>query len=103
MPSSPSLQGALCALALLAAPPALAEGRAAPVDSALAERLLARFAPLVILAPGERALPANVDWYLSRARLDPEPLRELSQPVTQASLLGDWDALLREMGRQAAR
>ena len=64
--------------------------------------LLARFAPVVILAPGERALPASVDWYLARARLDPDPAP--SPRVTQATLLGvDWRALLRQVGRKVAR
>jgi hypothetical protein len=98
------LAGALCAAALLAAPRARG-AEPAPVDGGLAQALLARFAPLVLLAPGERALPANVEWYLSRARLDPEPARapEPAQRMAQASLLGDWDAFLREMGRQVAR
>jgi hypothetical protein len=71
------------------------------LDDALEQRLLERFAPTVLLAPGERALPANVDWYLARAQLDPDPEPELQ--VTQASLLGDWDAVLRRMHRQVAR
>ncbi|HET6438393.1 MAG TPA: Vps62-related protein [Anaeromyxobacter sp.] len=33
-------------------------------------RLLLTFAPLVLLAPGEDALPANVQWYLARSRLE---------------------------------
>jgi hypothetical protein len=85
------LLGAFTALAL--APPCLASdaaadglavaapGRAAAQDA----DLLARFAPLVLLAPGERAFPANVDWYLARSRLEQSP-PELQ--VTQASLLG---------------
>jgi hypothetical protein len=32
---------------------------------------LERFAPLLLLlAPGERALPANVEWFLARSRLE---------------------------------
>jgi hypothetical protein len=35
--------------------------------------LLDLYAPVVLLAPGERALPAQVEWYLARSRLvEPE-------------------------------
>ena len=72
------------------------------LDDALEESLLQRFAPVVLLAPGERAKPANVDWFLDRARLDPDPNAPRLR-VTQASLLGDWEAVLRAMGRRVAR
>ncbi len=52
------------------------------------EALLRRFAPLVLLAPGERALPANVDWFLARARIEAQPRQEAR--MTQASLVGAW-------------
>jgi hypothetical protein len=84
------------------------EGAGAPrrsldrgVAPALERSLLGRFAPVVVLAPGERALPANVDWYLARARLDPDPRPGLR--LTQASLLGDLGALLRGASRRVAR
>jgi len=70
-------------------------------DAALERSLLERFAPVILLAPRERALPANVDWYLARARLDPDPRPGLR--VTQASLLGDLGALLGGTSRRAAR
>lgn len=34
--------------------------------------LLDLYAPLVLLAPGERALPASAEWYMARARVMPE-------------------------------
>ncbi len=102
MRSTLRLLGALCALSLLAPHAGDAkDGDPGRRDAASAEALLARFAPLVLLAPGERALPANVDWYLARARLDPEPTRELR--VTQASLLADFESALRAVGRRVAR
>jgi hypothetical protein len=75
--------------------------RRGDVDAALERSLLERFAPLVLLAPGERALPANVDWFLARVRLDPD--RRPGPLVTQASLLGDLGALLEGASRRAAR
>jgi hypothetical protein len=48
-------------------------------------------------------LPANVDWYLARARPDPELEPGAGSLMAKASVLGDWDALLREVGRQVAR
>ena len=93
---------ALTALGLLMARAVLAaDANGNGLEDAMEESLLARFAPVVILAPGERALPANVDWYLARARLDPEPEPELR--VTQASLLADFEAALRAVGRRVAR
>jgi hypothetical protein len=70
------------------------------------QALMQRFAPVVLLAPGERAKPANVNWYLARATLeqkqDPVPASRgpgrklLATTLTQASLLGDWLAVLQE-------
>ncbi|HTP25502.1 MAG TPA: Vps62-related protein [Anaeromyxobacteraceae bacterium] len=107
--------GALCALASLCPHPAVAaDANGNGLDDAFEEMLLKQYAPLVILSPDERALPANVDWFLARSRLDPafEPLAGkdaagkgsagVSQ-VTQASLLGDVEAALRAVGREVAR
>jgi hypothetical protein len=113
----PSLRslGALAALALLLpcrvpAAPAEADANANGLDDGLEELLLARHAPVVILAPGERALPANVDWFLARARIDPEPhdgrspaATEPEARVTQASLLAGLEGAARAVGREVAR
>jgi hypothetical protein len=94
--------GALCALALLLARAPRADDLLP--DGLAAERLLARFAPIVLLAPGERALPANVDWYLARVGEGGGGARPATAPLAgEATLLGNWDAFLREMGRQVAR
>jgi len=61
-------------------------------DAALERSLLERFAPVILLAPRERALPANVDWYLARARLDPDPRGddlELTWDGSTLALLAD--------------
>lgn len=42
---------------------------AEPLSSSGRRALLEQYAPLVLLARGERALPAAVDWYLARSRL----------------------------------
>lgn len=103
------LLGPFLALALLSVrPAAAADANANGLDDGLEEALLARFAPLVLLAPGEWALPANVDWFLARARLDP-PAGDRGSPgspaqrVTQSSLLADLEAALRAVGRGVAR
>jgi Vacuolar protein sorting-associated protein 62 len=102
MRSSLRLLGALAALGLLVPRAGAAEDtNRNGLEDGAEEALLARFAPVVILAPGERALPANVDWYLSRARLDPEPTP--APRVTQASLLADLETALRAVGRRVAR
>ncbi len=73
---------ALLAPALLAAAP---RGRGDDVPTTAGTgALLERFAPLVLLAPDERARPANVEWYLARARFEPR-----ASSMTQAALLGD--------------
>jgi hypothetical protein len=102
MPRYRRLLGALAALgSLFPCPGAASDLNGNGLEDRREETLLARHAPLVILAPGERALPANVDWYLERARLEPDPAPEVR--VTQASLLGDLEAALRAMGRRVAR
>ncbi len=89
----------LASVASAASPAAAGEGAGA-LESAATQALLERFAPLVLLAPSEQARPANVDWFLARSRLDPDPSR---QPrLTQASLLGDWTAILRAKKRNVA-
>jgi hypothetical protein len=51
--------------------PAPAAGTASePLDSGARQSLLDLYAPLVLLARGERALPAQVEWYLARSRLE---------------------------------
>ena len=97
------LLGLCAALALLPCAGSAGDRNVNGVDDAVEEALLQRFAPVVLLAPGERARPANVDWFLARARLDPEPGAEPRLRVTQASLLGDWGAMLRAMNRGVAR
>lgn len=52
------------ALALPADPPPAELGATARA------LLLALYAPVVLLAPDEPALPANVEWYLARSRLE---------------------------------
>ena len=102
MPSSLRLLGFLAPLGLLIPLACIAaDANGNGLDDAGEEALLSHYAPLVLLDPGERALPANVDWYLARARLDPDPVPELR--VTQASLLGDFEAALRAVGRRVAR
>ena len=95
--------GALAALSLLLPGAVRAADRDGNgLDDDAERALLQRFAPVVLLAPGERALPANVDWFLQRAGLDVEPAPR--PRMTQASLLGfDWDALVRRFGREVAR
>lgn len=51
------------------APPA-GERPTAPPDAAGRRALLETYAPVVLLARGERALPASAEWYLARARLE---------------------------------
>src|SRR5512146_475369 len=98
----PRLLAAIAALGLAVPPPASAEdANDNGLDDRAEEALLARFAPVVILDAGERALPASVDWYLARARLEPEPAPEVR--VTQASLLADLERALRAVGRRVAR
>jgi len=41
----------------------------APLEAEARRTLLETYAPTVLLAPGERALPASVEWYLARSRL----------------------------------
>jgi Vacuolar protein sorting-associated protein 62 len=102
MPCSLRLLGVLTSLGLLLPCACIAaDANGNGLDDGSEEALLARYAPVVILAHGERALPANVDWYLARARLDPDPAPELR--VTQASLLGDFEAALRALGQRVAR
>jgi hypothetical protein len=94
-----SLGSLLLAFSSLIALPA-AGGEGVALDDAAAQALLERFAPLVLLAPSEPVHPADVDWFLARSRLDPDPW---PQPkVTQASLLGDWAAILRARKRNVA-
>src|SRR6266536_3666222 len=95
------LLGGLAALALQPWLASADDRNGNGLDDALEEALLARFAPLVLLEPRERAMPANVDWYLARAQLEPDLRPEVH--VTQASLLGNWDAALRTLGREVAR
>ena len=59
------------ALILLAAPPPLhaTDGDLDGLDDALEAQLAQQYAPVVVLNPSESSLPANVDWYLSRARM----------------------------------
>ncbi len=105
------LAGTLCAIGLLHPPAATAaDANGNGIDEAIEEALLSRYAPVVILAPGERALPANVDWYLARVRLDPPGPADESAPgdrpelrVTQASLLGHVELAVRVVGRGMAR
>jgi VPS62-like protein len=99
---------ALCALAVFCTSAARDDDPArAPVDEVTVESLLARFAPVVLLSPGERALPANVEWYLARAGgggsgSGATTGAEAAQPA-QATLLRGWDAFLREVGRSVER
>jgi hypothetical protein len=51
-------------------PPAVARQPAAPLGARARRVLLDAYAPVVLLAPGERALPTHVEWYLARARLE---------------------------------
>jgi len=48
--------------------------------------MLVRFAPVVLLHPGEPVHPASTDWLLARAELETAPGRE--PRVLQASILG---------------
>jgi hypothetical protein len=60
-----------CALAMGVSITPPAPSTASAPESPLADLPpVERFAPLLLLAPGERALPANVEWYLARSRLD---------------------------------
>lgn len=102
MRSSLRLLGVAAALGLAASRASAAEdSNGNGLDDRAEAALLARFAPVVILDRDERALPANVDWYLARARLDPEPAAAVR--VTQASLLADVEAAVRAVGRSVAR
>ncbi len=95
--------GLAVALALLPHAVFAGDANANGVDDAVEEALLHRFAPVVLLAPGERARPANVDWFLARASLGADGDREPKLRVTQASLLGDVDAVVRAVHRGVAR
>ncbi len=59
------------ALMLLAAPPPLhaTDSDGDGLDDALEAQLAQQYAPVVFLHPLEPNYPANVDWYLSRARM----------------------------------
>ncbi len=67
----------------------------------LEKELLQRYAPVVLLAPGERAMPANVDWFLARAKLEADPAPR--PHMTQASLVGDLDGMARLLEGRVAR
>lgn len=74
--------------------------RRAPIEQDLIEQmedeLLLRHAPVVLLAPGESALPANVDWYLARTHLVGPDQERIGQPAAvQAGLVID---LVRTLG-----
>ncbi|GAO03929.1 hypothetical protein [Anaeromyxobacter sp. PSR-1] len=96
MPSHPSrrLPAALllAALAVLPAAARAADLDRDGLDDALEDALLARFAPVVVLAPDERVRPASAPWLLARAALETAP----GPPprVLQASALGALAALL---------
>lgn len=61
------------------------------VEDALEDALLARFAPVVILHPRERALPSSAEWLLARSQLR----KPSDQPrVLEASMLGVFTALV---------
>jgi hypothetical protein len=51
-------------------PPATGRMTAPSLGAAARRVLLDAYAPVVLLAPGERALPTRVEWYLARARLE---------------------------------
>jgi len=58
---------------LAAGPPlvtAASRGHAPPLGAGPRRVLLEAYAPVVLLAPGERALPTHAEWYLARARLE---------------------------------
>ncbi|MGC3996596.1 MAG: Vps62-related protein [Anaeromyxobacter sp.] len=62
------------------------------LDDGLEDQLLARHAPVVLLAPGEQALPASVAWTLARAPVEaPRPPRPR---VMHASVVAPLTALL---------
>jgi hypothetical protein len=96
MPPAKRLPRALALLLLLPCLAAAAGRDGDGLEDAAEQALLERFAPVVLLAPGERALPANVDWFLERAALDAAPAP--APRMTQASLLGvDLAALARRV------
>jgi hypothetical protein len=65
---SPGLAGDLPALLPASLRPSERFGAAAR------KALLDTYAPVVLLAPGERTLPADVQWYLARSRLEHAPV-----------------------------
>lgn len=76
----------LVAAAALAAPSArAADFDRDGLDDALEDALLARHAPVVLLAPAEHALPASTGWLLARARVETAPGRP--PQMTEASVL----------------
>lgn len=79
---------ALVALAgLLAALAAGASDRDADgLDDEIEDALLRRFAPVVLLDPGEKALPVGTEWLLARSDL--EPAHAPRRRVLAASALG---------------
>lgn len=82
----------LAALALSPALPAAADRDLDGLDDAREDALLVRFAPVVLLAPGEPVRPASAEWLLSRADLETAP----GPPprVLEASVLGALAALV---------
>ncbi len=51
--------------------PTDADQAAEPLSAPARRALLATYAPVVLLAPDERALPAHAEWFFARARLLP--------------------------------
>ena len=66
-----------------------------PLSSGGRRALLEAFAPVVLLAPGERSLPTSVEWYLARARLERpgRPLQQVSlAEAARTERLRPWPA-----------
>ena len=83
--------GAMLALAATLAPPDCA----VRLEAASEQLLLDRHAPIVLLAPGERALPASVAWYLARSSVDGAPASTIADAPGSCGESGCRDAHVR--------
>jgi VPS62-like protein len=96
MTSHPTLRSLAALLLLFVLCPVAARGVDRDhdgLDDDVEDALLQRYAPVVLLAPEEHALPASTDWLLARAEVETAPGRAPPR-MMEASILGAVGALV---------